>query len=660
MVHKTSRNKVGLTIQFLGWFVSIAIVPLAIISIIGYQNAQNSMKHTTYSNLLNSTELIEQVIVGYFDTEIHTVKAASADKTLRTGLLNPNKTNIDLMNSYVDELALTDDENTEIFIIDAEGKVIASSDRTHIGADKSNDQYFLGPQRGEYIKEPYLSDTTGKIQFVASYPIYSTNSNDIIGIICTRVNIDRLNDILHNAGKRLGESADVFILDENSKILTSPIQNPEMQFQEMKNKDSMRKYRTDGEFVGVIDDENGEKQLVSYGGDDIENELNKDWVVVAEIGNYEVLKSTMQLRNRVLLTGSILVIIVILLAFYASNVIGEYVRRPIRKAVEQIKASTSQFIASTQQISSVSQQNANIAQQVASGATQQSRQAEEISKTVSQMATTFQEMSVGAQEATTLSDNTAKEAEQSGVAGKKSQESLKAIQETFQSTSVMVKELTGSSEKIGAIIEAITKISEQTNLLALNAAIEAARAGEAGRGFAVVADEVRKLAEESSDAASEIKILITGMSSQMNGANARVDQGKEILESGVKTIDFTLDSLGKMSSSVKQVAAKVQQLSAGIQEQSSGVQQIAKAMDGIAAVAEQSSSGAQQLSAFTQQQSGANQQVAASAIELQRLAMELDMLTGRKAGKRTMDEDNDVKPIASTKIKQNDTDTKNS
>jgi methyl-accepting chemotaxis protein len=173
-------------------------------------------------------------------------------------------------------------------------------------------------------------------------------------------------------------------------------------------------------------------------------------------------------------------------------------------------------------------------------------------------------------------------------------EEITKIADDVKRSAEAVTSLGKKGEQIGQIIEVINDIAEQTNLLALNAAIEAARAGEHGRGFAVVADEVRKLAERTTTATEEVARSIKEIQADTDGAVKRIESGSKRVAKGVELANNAGGALGKIVDASHSVASMVESIAAAAEEQSAASEQISRSIEQINAVTLESTQGAQQ------------------------------------------------------------------
>jgi methyl-accepting chemotaxis protein len=302
--------------------------------------------------------------------------------------------------------------------------------------------------------------------------------------------------------------------------------------------------------------------------------------------------------------------------------------REIAQNSETVASASTQMAATSEEAGRAVGEIANAIGDVAAGAERQVRTVDDTKVIVEEITTALGLSAENAQETATAADSARTYAEEGASIVTQATDVMQAVRESSVEATTVIRSLGAKSDHIGGIVGTITGIAQQTNLLALNAAIEAARAGEQGRGFAVVADEVRKLAEGSQEAATTISNLIQEIQKETSQAVEAVEAGARRTEEGVSSVEQARETFLRIGGSVEDMGARVEQIAVAVRQVAASSGRMQESMSEVASLAEGSSAATQEVSASTEQTSASAQQIAASAQQLAGTAQQLEKLVG--------------------------------
>ncbi|SDE21814.1 methyl-accepting chemotaxis protein [Sporomusa acidovorans] len=290
---------------------------------------------------------------------------------------------------------------------------------------------------------------------------------------------------------------------------------------------------------------------------------------------------------------------------------------------EHVSASGEQLTASARQSAAASNQVAKSITQIAGGTAATAQSAADMEATAAQMADSTRQVLAVARQVADIAKSTSGQAEDGQKSVQRAVEQMVQISQGSQAVDEAINELAKGSQEITEIVRLISQIAGQTNLLALNAAIEAARAGEHGRGFAVVAEEVRKLAEQSNQAAQRIGVLIQRNQANMEQAVTATRAGTEGVQTGIDVVHSAGETFTGIVKSFSLLSTQIDEIYQLLNKVAANSDTLAEAIQKIDTVIKNNAAETEAVSAATEEQSASVDEIAAASQALANLAVDL-------------------------------------
>jgi methyl-accepting chemotaxis protein len=634
----------------------LILISLGLLGGFNYWNVSKLLASETETNLTTLADTSADGLTQWLNIRKGEVGVLASSPILTKG-------NIDEGLAYLNEEVKRNKLYLRFLIVDEKGNAQYTNGTKANLADR---EYFAKAMAGvANISDPVLAKNDGKVVVVVAVPI--KQGEKIVGVLGGTITVDDM--IARVSAIKAGETGYGYVIQQDGLTIMHPKNELAMKENDLKDeKTSIQLKEATEKMV------KGQKGDTQYSLDGVDRYLaytpiaGTNWSLGVSVPVAEVTKKLHAFQVNSLVVTIIILFLSGCIGYFFSSWLAKPIRElsaatgriakgdlsvsdmkvtskdelgqlaadfssmtsSLRQLIRQVLQSAEQMAASSEQLTAGAAQSAQVANQVAATIAEVAQGTEKQLKSVDMTVTVVERLSSGikqvaenAKSVSQVADQANQTASKGGNAIDKAINQMIVIEQSVADTAQTVELLGERSQQIGQIVETIAGIAGQTNLLALNAAIEAARAGEQGRGFAVVADEVRKLAEQSQEATKQIAELIGSIRQETERAVVSMNAGKREVNTGSEVVNSAGQNFREIIQLIEQLSSQVTAISEAIGQMSGGSQEIVNAVKEIDKESRNTADQTQTVSAATEEQSASMEEIAASSQALAKLAEDL-------------------------------------
>lgn len=649
------KSKDSLKFRLIVLFVLFSLLPTCILGMVNmYQNISEKNDTIVKSNIVLTTQISNQIDQILDDSRALLVTTATA-----IGAETTNKT----LDAATIKMAIVEmkKQNPAFELVIANNINAMQIARTSGDLrDQAGKENIISALQGKtFFSDVYISTST-QAPCVTIYTPIKDKSGEIVGLMSADISLSSIQETVNSA--KIGNTGYIDVVDKQGVLIAHP------------DKDRVLKKESVADLGYIAKALNGESGSMTTTATNGVEALTVfapiakyNWAIAAYMPTKEIWGTIIAS----LWVNVLLILLAVIAAGITAFFIGRSISRPLQELaanagdlaqgdltvtitakgaleINQLSKSLNKMQDNFKQIINniviTSEQVAASSEQLMSGAEQSAQAVDQVADSITEVAGATEKQLLAVNQATTIvtnisssiqhiaeqanmvsatSDRTATIAQEGGSAVNTAVEQMHHIESTVISSAQVVTVLGERSKEIGQIVDTIAGIAGQTNLLALNAAIEAARAGEQGRGFAVVADEVRRLAEQSQDAAKQIAKLISSIQTETDKAVQAMNNGTQEVKIGTEVVNNAGQAFHNINTSVEEMSGQVREISGAIQQIASGSQRVVTTMQDIDSISKDTALQTQTVSAATEEQAASMEEISHASQTLANMATEL-------------------------------------